>query len=108
MATIQQIKRVTDLPEFGKIYPGMKTVIAYNRQNFIIDLTQITGKTIEDIYSQESNESGGRNVIYIKFSDGSVKTIYYFNGTEGEKGKKGYPGKKGKQGEEAYIDLNRI
>ena len=107
MATIQQIKRITDLPEFSKIYPGMKTVVAYNRQNFIIDLTKISGKTITDIYSQESNESGGRNVIYIKFSDGSVKTIYYFNGSEGEKGKKGYPGKKGKQGEDAYIDLNR-
>ena len=105
MAT--QIKRVSDLSELSRVYPGMKVVVAYQKANYIVDLSKIQGRKIDSIYADQTSEPGARNAIYIKFEDGKVESFYVYNGSVGNQGKEGIEGVQGNQGEDAYVDTRR-
>ena len=102
----QTVSRVTDLPIINKLWDGMKTIAAYNRQNYLIDINDIKGRTILDMDEISSDESGGKNIIYINFNDGKSEKIYVYNGSEGDKGKPGIEGETGNQGVDGYINPN--
>lgn len=104
---VTKIKRVTDLVELTRIYDGMKTVVAYNKNNYLIDLSKIKGRKITSITADQSDESSGKNSIYIHFADGSVESFYVYNGSKGDQGKQGLEGAEGNQGEDAYVDTRR-
>ena len=100
-----KVTRVSDLPELTGIFKGMTTIIAYNKQNYLIDANEIKGKKIVDITGIESKEPGGSNTIMIKFDDGSVYNIIAYNGHTGAEGIQGGEGDKGNQGEDAVINM---
>ena len=102
--TQSKILRVSDLPIMNKIWDGMYTILAYNKQNYLLDVSKIKGKKIFDITASESEESGGKNIIYIKFTDGTSESFSVWNGTQGETGKTGLTGPDGNQGEDGFID----
>ncbi|MBQ3415358.1 MAG: Ig-like domain-containing protein [Clostridia bacterium] len=102
----KNVSRVSELPEIGKIWRDMKTIVAHNRQNYVIDVNSIAGRKIIDMTEIQSDESGGKNIIYIDFNDNKTDTIYVFNGTEGDKGMMGGDGETGNQGAEGYINPN--
>ena len=108
MAIDKKVIKLKDLPLINKVYSDMKlvTAISQGRQNYKIEAELIKGNKIESITGKMSNESGGRNAIYINFADGKVVPIYYFNGTDGNKGKLGFPGGIGPQGEPAQVPKN--
>lgn len=99
-----KIVKVSDLPLMNNVFNGMKTIIAYNRQNYLLDVSKIKGKKIIDISGFSSDEPGGDNLIIIKFDDGSSETLHVYNGNTGDKGKTGEEGVKGDQGEDAIIN----
>ena len=101
--TTSKILRVSDLPNISKIWDGMYTIIAYNKQNYLLDVSKIKGKKIFDITANQSDEPGGKNIIYIKFTDGTTASFAVYNGTNGEIGRTGAAGLKGKQGAPAAI-----
>jgi len=101
-----KVSRVSELPVINKIWDGMKTIVAYNRKNYLIDVNAIKGRRIIDMNEIQSDESGGKNIIYIDFDDNKTDMIYVFNGSEGEKGQTGKGGEKGNQGESGYINPN--
>ena len=98
------IARVSDLPIMKKIWDGMYTILAYNKKNYLLDVSNIKGRKIIDITADTSDVSGGKNTIYIKFNDNQTSKFQVYNGTIGDKGKTGIDGEDGNQGEEAYID----
>lgn len=102
----QTVLRVSDLPVMNKLWKGMKTIAAVNRQNYLIDISNIEGRRIIDMSEFKSDESGGKNVIYINFNDNETSKLYVYNGSDGEKGKTGGDGEDGDQGEEGYINPN--
>lgn len=99
-----KIVKVSDLPLMNNVFNGMKTIIAYNRQNYLLDVSKIKGKKIIDINGFSSDEPGGDNLIIIKFDDGSSETLHVYNGNTGDKGKDGPEGVHGDQGEDAIIN----
>lgn len=101
---IQTVSRVSDLPIINKLWDGMTTILAYNKKNYLLDVSKIKGKKIIDITEYVSEENGGKNIIYIKFSDGTTESFYVYNGSVGESGNKGLTGPEGNQGESGYID----
>ena len=107
MEIIQKIHRITDLPELSNIAKS-KLIVAYNRKNYVIDGDIIAGKKIVSINERKSEEDGGRNMITIKFSDGTSKQLYTYNGSKGDTGGEGIEGPKGKTGIAASTDLNRV
>jgi len=102
--TQSKILRVSDLPIINKVWDGMYTILAYNKQNYLLDVSKIKGKKIFEITSNESTESGGKNIIYIKFTDGTSESFVVYNGTKGDTGKTGLVGPDGNQGEDGFID----
>ena len=102
--TIQTISKVSDLPIINKVWDGMKTIIAYDRKNYLLDVSKIKGKRIIDMSEFSSSKSGGENIIYIKFDDGTTERLLVYNGTQGETGDKGKGGVEGSQGESGFID----
>lgn len=108
MAIDKKIIKLGDLPLINKVYSDMELVAAISegRKNFKFNATKIKGNKIESITGKMSNESGGRNSIYINFADGKIVPIYYYNGGEGEEGTPGFPGIKGPQGEDATTPKN--
>ena len=107
MAIIQKTDKLSKLPELEKILSGMQTVLVYNKQNYAIDLEQIKGKKVTDIIEVVSDKSGGRNVIILKFDDGTTQSLYVYNGTQGEQGKTGDDGDKGDKGDAGEISSLR-
>lgn len=107
MEIIQKIHRITDLPELSNVAKS-KLIVAYNRKNYVIDGDIIAGKKIVSINERKSEEDGGRNMITIKFSDGTSKQLYTYNGSKGDTGGEGLEGPKGKTGIAASTDLNRV
>lgn len=107
MATKQKtVSRVTDLPIINKIWDGMQTVVAHEKQNYIIDISNITGRTILGMNELPSEADGGKNIIYINFNDNKTDKIYVYNGSTGNKGETGIDGVAGDQGEDGYINPN--
>lgn len=107
MATKQKtVSRVSDLPIINKIWDGMQTVVAHNKQNYVIDVSNITGRTILGMTELESDKSGDKNIIYINFNDRKTDKLYVYNGTAGNQGETGKEGETGNQGEEGYINPN--
>lgn len=108
MAIDKKVIKLKDLPLINKVYSDMKLVAAVpvGRQNFKVEAELIKGNKIESITGKMSNESGGRNSIYINFADGKIVPIYYFNGSDGKEGKEGFPGIIGEQGEAAEVPKN--
>lgn len=100
------ISKISQLPEISRIWKGMKTIVALDRSNYTIDLSLIKGRRIVDMYEVTSDESGGQNIIYIKFDDNVTYPIYVYNGNDGERGKTGVEGEQGNQGEDAVINYN--
>ena len=98
------ITRVTDLPVMKKIWDGMYTILSYNKKNYLLDVSNINGRKIVDITGAMSEESSGKNTIYIKFDDNHTDSFHVYNGTVGDKGKTGPEGEPGDQGEAGYID----
>ena len=47
----------------------LDTSIAYNKKNYLLDVSNIKGRKIIDITADTSDVSGGKNTIYIKFND---------------------------------------
>ena len=107
MEIIKKIHRLTDLPELSNIN-NSKLIVAYNRKNYVIDAELIAGKKIASISERASSEDGGRNLITIRFSDGTSKNLYVYNGSKGETGHAGLDGEKGETGTAANVDLSRI
>ena len=102
---IKNITRLSDLPELTKAEG--KTIIAYNRENYQIDLSMIRGKKISRIQEYKSTNSETPNFIVLKFTDGSSYTLRVFNGSPGDEGKQGIQGNKGETGDPAVIDFER-
>ena len=86
------IARVSDLPIMKKIWDGMYTILAYNKKNYLLDVSNIKGRKIIDITADTSDVSGGKNTIYIKFNDNQTSKFQVYNGTIGDKGKTGIDG----------------
>ena len=108
MAIDKKIIKLGDLPLINKVYSDMDLVAAISegRKNFRFNASKIKGNKIESITGKMSNESGGRNSIYINFADGKIVPIYYYNGNDGDEGTQGFPGIKGPQGEDATAPKN--
>ena len=102
--TISKLSRLSDLPEITHIWDGMKSIVAYNGSNYIIDTTKLKGKRIADIFGSMSTESGGENIIYIRFDNGTTEKLVVYNGEDGDKGKTGIVGPIGEQGDSAVIN----
>lgn len=102
--TISKLSRVTDLPEITHIWDGMKTIVAEDGSNYIIDTSKLKGKKITDIFGSMSTESGGKNIIYIRFDNGQTEKLIVYNGTDGDEGQEGVIGPMGEQGDSAVIN----
>lgn len=100
MAVKKSILKVSQLPELKNAeWNGIKTITAYDKKNYLLDVKEIKGKKISSITESASSESGGANVIYINFDDSSREYFHVYNGHDGKKGKDGEVGDKGNQGE---------
>lgn len=99
MAVKKSILKVSQLPELKSAkWSGIKTITAYDRKNYLLDVEKIKGKKISSITESTSSESGGANVIYINFDDSSRGYFHVYNGHDGEDGDVGDTGNKGNQG----------
>lgn len=102
-----KILRISELPELPDIFNGMRTVVALDRENYLIDVNKIKGKKIVDVSAIQSKESEKPNTITLTFSDGSKYNITVYNGHDGGEGIVGGEGEKGNQGEDAIINYYR-
>lgn len=102
--SISKISRVSDLPEITHIWDGMQSIVAADGSNYIIDTTKLKGKKIVDIFGSMSTESGGKNIIYIRFDDSTTERLIVYNGSDGDKGETGGIGPVGEQGDAAIIN----
>ena len=103
MAIIKNISRLSELKIFSRIISGMKTILAYEKKSYSVDIEKIQGTKIASITQQVATESGGRNAINIKFEDGTLYPLYVYNGTQGKQGKTGDDGEKGNKGDSASV-----
>lgn len=99
---INKITRVSDLPEYQVAYG--KTIVAFNRENYAIDLSLIRGKKITNIKETKYLDKSKPNDITIFFSDGTKSVIHVYNGTDGQIGTIGDTGEKGNTGQGINID----
>ena len=102
---IKNITRLSDLPELSKAEG--KTIAAFNRENYQVDLNLIRGKKILSAKEIKSDNSDFPNLIVLKFTDGTTYTLYVYNGSDGDIGKTGDQGPKGKSGESAVVDFEK-
>ena len=103
MAIIKNISRLSELKIFSSIVKGMKTILAYEKKSYSVDVEKIKGTKIASIEQQVATESGGRNAINIKLEDGTLYPLYVYNGDQGNQGKTGDTGAKGDKGNSASV-----
>lgn len=99
---INKVFRLSDLPELKKAVG--KTIVAFNRENYAIDVSLIRGKKINDIKEVVEKDPTKPKKFIIEFSDGTAVVLRAYNGTDGDKGRTGYDGEKGDPGISIDID----
>lgn len=100
---INKIIRLSELPELKKAVG--KTIVAYDKNNYAVDLSLIRGKKITKITESQPADTSLPKVFTIYFSDGTTAILKAYNGTDGETGRTGDDGDKGDTGLSMDIDL---
>lgn len=100
---IQKVQRLSDLPVLYNLLAEGRTIVASGKTNFKIKLSDLKGKKIIGIESQD-DPNIKLNQIKINFDTNDYQYLYFFNGEKGETGEKGDKGPTGDKGESFNRD----
>ena len=101
---IQKVQKISSLQLLSKLLSYGKTIAAYQKQNYAVNLYKLKGKEIIAT-DQLSNFNDPRyNSLRLIYDDNSKEYFSIYNGSDGDKGKAGEDGLKGDKGSSFSLD----
>lgn len=95
---IQKVQRISTLQLLSKLLPYGKTLAAYQKQNYAVNLYQLKGKKIVGVEQLDNIGDSGYTSLRIIYDDNSKEYFSVYNGSDGDKGKTGMEGLAGDKG----------
>ena len=101
---IQKVQRISSLQLLSKLLSYGKTLTAYQKQNYAVNLYQLKGKKIVGVEQLDNIGDSGYTSLRIIYDDNSKEYFSIYNGVDGDKGNPGIEGLAGDKG--ASFSLN--